>query len=114
MQMSSPTELFIDGSWRPAVSGKTFPAYNPGTGEIIGRVAEGNAEDIDRAVAAARRAFEGPWSNLAPSARGVLLRKIASAIRANSHQLALLDTRNAGRPIRDTRNDLIRAADIFD
>lgn len=108
------TELFIDGRWQSAASGRTFATYNPATGEVLAEVAAGDAEDVDRAVRAARRAFEGPWSRVTPSSRGSLLRTIASAIRANAESLALLDTRNAGRPIRDTRNDLIRAADIFD
>ena len=56
-------KMFIDGKWVPAASGKTFPVYNPATGEVMAQVAEGDREDIDRAVKAARKAFEsGPWS----------------------------------------------------
>ncbi|MCB1500257.1 MAG: aldehyde dehydrogenase family protein [Bauldia sp.] len=114
MTLSLRTNAFIDGAWTPAASGMTFRTYNPGTGEVLADVAACDREDVNLAVAAARRAFDGPWSAIAPTARGTLLRQIASLIRANAADLALLDTRNAGRPIRDTRNDLVRAADIFD
>lgn len=57
-----PKRMLIDGKWVEAASGKTFESINPSTGEVLARVAEGDAEDIDRAVAAARRAFNGPWS----------------------------------------------------
>ena len=58
--------MLIDGEWVKAASGKTFESRNPATGELLATVAEGDAEDIDRAVAAARRAFEGPWSKMKP------------------------------------------------
>jgi acyl-CoA reductase-like NAD-dependent aldehyde dehydrogenase len=114
MVLSLRTEAFIGGTWRPAASGMTLRTYNAGTGEIMAEVAACDREDVDLAVAAARRAFEGEWSRVAPTARGRLLRDVANLIRVNAADLALLDTRNAGRPIRDTRNDLVRAADIFD
>ena len=60
---AAPRKLFIDGQWTEAASGKTFETPNPATGETIAKVAEGDAEDIDRAVKAARKAFEGgPWA----------------------------------------------------
>jgi aldehyde dehydrogenase (NAD+) len=62
-------KLLIDGSWVEAKSGKTFDSINPSTGLVIGTVAEGDKEDVDLAVAAARRAFEGPWSKFTPSRR---------------------------------------------
>jgi acyl-CoA reductase-like NAD-dependent aldehyde dehydrogenase len=112
--MEHYTDLFIDGQWRPALSGATFMTYNPATGEPLAEVAAGEAADIDLAVSAARRAFEGRWSRLSATERGVILRKIADLLRSRAESLALLDTQDAGRPIRDTRNDLVRAADIFD
>jgi phenylacetaldehyde dehydrogenase len=69
--IATKRQLFIDGRWVDAASGKTFETPNPATGETLATVAEGDAEDIDRAVRAARRAFEdGPWSRMTPSDRG--------------------------------------------
>ena len=69
--LGSPRKMFIDGKWVAAASGKTFPVYNPATGEVMAQVAEGDREDIDRAVKAARKAFEdGPWSTMTSSERG--------------------------------------------
>ena len=64
-------KMLINGKWVEAASGKTFPTYNPATGEVLSHVAEGDREDIDRAVKAARAAFEkGPWAKISPSERG--------------------------------------------
>ena len=72
--VSTPRGMLIDGSWVEAASGKTFPVYDPATEEIIAHVAEGEGEDIDRAVRAARQAFdEGPWRKVTPSERGRML-----------------------------------------
>ena len=69
--VAAPRQLFINGQWCDAASGKTFETPNPATGETLARVAEGDAEDIDRAVRAARRAFEeGPWGRMTPSRAG--------------------------------------------
>jgi len=66
--VSKTQKILINGRWVDAASGKTFPTYNPATGEVLARVAEGDKEDIDRAVKAARTAFEtGPWSRITPS-----------------------------------------------
>jgi len=108
------TDLFIDGQWQPAVSGETFTTYNPATGEALAEVAKADAADIDRAVIAARKAFEGEWSKITPTQRGNLLQKVAQIIRERADEIALLDTRDGGRPIRDTPNDLVRASEIFD
>ena len=62
-----PKRMLIDGKWLEAVSGKTFESRNPATGELLANVAEGDAEDINLAVAAARRAFNGPWSKFKPA-----------------------------------------------
>lgn len=64
---ASPRQLFIDGQWTDAASGKTFQTPDPATGETLATIAEADAEDINRAVSAARRAFDGPWSRLTPS-----------------------------------------------
>src|SRR6185437_6695442 len=78
---AAPRKLFIDGQWTEAASGKTFETPNPATGETLANVAEGDAEDINRAVSAARKAFDsGPWSRMTPSDRGRLIWKIGDLI----------------------------------
>lgn len=91
--------MLIDGKWVEAASGKTFDSINPSTGEVIAKVAEGDSEDINRAVAAARRAFNGPWSKFKPAQRQNLLLKLADLVERNFDELASLDTLNFGGPI---------------
>src|ERR1039457_4661295 len=77
--LGTPHQLFINGQWVDAASGKTFETPNPATGETLAHVAEGGTEDIDRAVRAARRAFEeGPWGRMTASERGRIIRRIAA------------------------------------
>ncbi|MDI3327263.1 MAG: aldehyde dehydrogenase family protein [Alicyclobacillaceae bacterium] len=98
-------KMLIDGKWVDAVSGKTFPTYNPATGEILAQVAEGDKEDIDRAVQAARRAFEsGPWPKMTPSERGKLLYRLADLLEEHLEELAQLETLDNGKPIRESLN----------
>src|SRR6516162_9350473 len=79
--IAAPRQLFINGQWADAASGKTFETPNPATGETLARVAEGDAEDINRAVAAARKAFEeGPWGRMTPSERGRIVWRIGDLI----------------------------------
>lgn len=94
--------LFINGQWVPSVSGKMFETLNPATGEVICRVAEGDKEDIDRAVQAARSALErGPWSRMSARERGRLLGKLADAIESRLEELAALESLDNGKPISD-------------
>jgi aldehyde dehydrogenase (NAD+) len=96
-------KMLIGGRWVDSVSGKTFPALNPTTGETICEVAEGDKADIDKAVAAARQAFEsGPWSKMSGSERGRLINKLADAIEQNKDDLAILESINNGKPISDS------------
>ena len=75
--ISKNRKMLINGQWVEAASGKTFPTYNPATGEVLARVAEGDREDIERAVKAARTAFDtGPWSKMSASERGRLIWKL--------------------------------------
>jgi len=94
--------MLIGGEWTEAASGKTFDSINPATGEVLAKVAEGDAEDINRAVAAARKAFEGPWSKFKPYERQQLLLKIADVVEANFEELSQLDTLDMGAPISRT------------
>jgi aldehyde dehydrogenase (NAD+) len=94
--------LLIDGKWVEAASGKTFPSINPATGETLAMVAEGDREDIDRAVSAARRAFDGPWSKVKPYERQQMLLKLADLVEQHYDELSLLDTLDMGAPISRT------------
>ncbi len=101
-------KMLIDGQWVDAASGKRFETHNPATGELLATVAEGDAEDINRAVAAARRAFEGPWSKVKPFERQSLLLKLADLVDRNFEELSQLDTLDMGAPISRTRGNRLR------
>jgi aldehyde dehydrogenase (NAD+) len=92
-------KLLIDGEWVPARSGKTFETLNPSSGQPLTQVAEGDAADVDLAVAAARRAFEGPWSKFTPAQRQNVLLKFADLIEANIDELAMLNVVDMGVPV---------------
>ncbi|MGH9545049.1 MAG: aldehyde dehydrogenase family protein [Terriglobales bacterium] len=113
--LSQPRKMLIDGQWVDAVSGKTFETYNPATGEVLAHVAEADAADIDRAVKAARQAFEsGPWPEMSPSKRGRLLWKLGDLIQQNLEELAELETLDNGKPIFFSRLvDVPSAAESF-
>jgi len=98
------TECFIGGRWTPSASGKTFDTLNPATEEVIATVAEGDAEDIDAAVRAAREEFErGEWSKMDARDRGRLIGKLADLIENEIDDLAALESLDNGKPIRDSR-----------
>ncbi|MCC6494578.1 MAG: aldehyde dehydrogenase family protein [Pirellulales bacterium] len=98
------TQCFIGGKWVPAVSGKTFETIHPATEEVIAEVAEGDAEDIDAAVAAAREQFDGgEWSKMDARDRGILMYRLADLIEQEADELAALETLDNGKPIRDAR-----------
>jgi aldehyde dehydrogenase (NAD+) len=99
------TECFIDGKWRPSKSGKTFETVNPATEEVICEVAEGDKEDIDAAVKAARKAFDtGPWSKMDARDRGKLMHRLADLIEEEIDELAALESLDNGKPISEARN----------
>ena len=99
-----PKKLLIDGQWVDAASGKTFETINPSTGAVLAKVAEGDKADVDRAVAAARRAFEeGPWRKFKPYDRQQLILKLAQLVDQNFDELTLIDTLDMGAPIQRTR-----------
>ncbi len=113
--IGSPRQLFIDGQWTDAASGKTFETPNPATGETLARVAEGDAEDINRAVRAARVAFDsGPWSRMTPSERGRIIWKIGDKILEHVAELAQLESLDNGKPFLVAQAaDVPLAADLF-
>jgi aldehyde dehydrogenase (NAD+) len=93
------TKLLINGKWVESASGRTFPTLNPATGDEICQVAEADAPDVDRAVKAARNAFErGSWRQMDASERGRLLNKLADLIEANKEELARLESLDNGKP----------------
>jgi aldehyde dehydrogenase (NAD+) len=100
--VSKKYQLFIDGQWVDSQSGKTFQTPNPATGESLAEVAEAGKADIDQAVAAARRAFEGKWSKISARDRGRLLYKLSQLIEQHSAELAALETADNGKPIKES------------
>jgi phenylacetaldehyde dehydrogenase len=113
--IATPRQLFINGQWSDAASGKTFETPDPATGETLARIAEGDAEDINRAVKAARKAFEeGPWSRMTPSERGRLVWKIGDLILEHTDELAQLESLDNGKPFAVAQAaDVPLAADLF-
>ncbi len=96
-------DAFVDGAFVPSALGDRFATVNPATGEVLAKVAAGAAEDVDRAVAAARRAFaDGRWSDRAPTGRKAVLLRLADLVREHAEELALLDSLDAGKLIADT------------
>lgn len=94
---------FINGQAVEPASGEWFDAINPSTGQAFAQIAEGSAADVDRAVAAARAAFEGPWSKFTPAQRQRVLLKLADLLEAEFADIALVDTMEMGRPITPSR-----------
>jgi phenylacetaldehyde dehydrogenase len=113
--IATPRKLFINGQWVDAASGKTFDTPNPATGETLAHVAEGDAEDIGRAVRAARAAFdEGPWSRMTPSERGRIIWRIGDLILEHTQELAQLESLDNGKPVAvAAAADVPLAADLF-
>ncbi len=111
-----PTQMHIGGKWVNAVSGQTMDLMNPATGKKLATVALGAAADADAAVKAAREAFDhGPWPRMDALERGRLLFRLAQRIRERQQELALTDTLNIGKPLRDTAGfDIPCAADLFE
>jgi len=111
--MTIETRLFIDGQFVDAVDGATMDVINPFDGSVLAQVAEAKTADVDLAVAAATRAFPA-WSRVPAAQRGALLGKLADAIEAHADELAVLEARDTGHPIRDTRGlDVPRTAATF-
>ena len=94
-----PKGLLIGGQWVPAASGKLFPSINPSNGQVIAQLAEGDQADADRAVAAARKALEGPWKKMTPAQRQGLIWSLADAIERHFEELRLLEVLDMGSPV---------------
>src|ERR1700681_3912436 len=113
--ISKNRKMLIGGRWVEAASGKTFPTYNPATGNVLAQVAEGNSADVDRAVTAARKAFEcGPWRTLTASERGRLIWKLADLVDSHLEEFSQLESLDNGKPIGVARvADVPLAVDLF-
>jgi gamma-glutamyl-gamma-aminobutyraldehyde dehydrogenase len=100
-----PQNAWIDGGYRPAISGRTFDTVNPATGAVLGRVAACDADDVDLAVQKAREAFEdGRWSRLHPRARKDVLVRLAKLLERNARELAVMESLDSGKTIYDCEN----------
>ncbi|MCC7484733.1 MAG: aldehyde dehydrogenase [Burkholderiales bacterium] len=109
------TRLLIDGRFTDSLSGRTFVTESPIDGRGIAVLACAGTEDVDRAAVAARRAFDaGPWRRLMPAERGRVLRRIAEGIRARLDAIAEIETRDGGKTIANSRNEVEAAANVFD
>ena len=113
--LSRKARLLIGGKWVDAASGKTFPVYNPATDTILAQVAEADKEDVNRAVSAARKAFDtGPWRSMPGAERGKLLWKLAALIEKNLEQFAELESVDNGKPLAVARvADVPLTIDMF-
>ena len=92
-------KLLIGGRWVPPVSGQSFESIDPSTGDVLAHIGDGDTADVDAAVAAARRAFEGPWRKTKPFERQRLLLRLADLVDQHYDEFALLDTLEMGMPI---------------
>jgi phenylacetaldehyde dehydrogenase len=112
---SKPRRMLIDGQWVEAESGQTFPTYDPSTGDVICHVPSGEKEDIDKAVKAARTAFEsGPWRRMTPSERGKALWKLADLLEKHTEEFARLESLDNGKPLAVARvADVPLAVDLL-
>jgi phenylacetaldehyde dehydrogenase len=104
--LAKPHRMLIDGKWVEAQSGKTFDVEDPATQEVIARVPAGEKADIDRAVAAARKAFEqGPWSRMAPNERARLVWRLGDLLEQHADEFAELEALDNGKPVTNARRD---------
>jgi betaine-aldehyde dehydrogenase len=110
-----PKGNIIDGQWVPPTNGRWTDVFDPSSGDVFSSIPASAEEDIDLAVAAARRSFKaGTWSRIAPAERGRVLWRLADLIRENSEPLARVETRDSGKPICESREDIAGTADVFE
>ncbi|MGH2928656.1 MAG: aldehyde dehydrogenase family protein, partial [Solirubrobacteraceae bacterium] len=114
VQLAEQYGLFVRGEFRPAASGRTFPTIDPATEEPLTSVAEADEDDVDQAVAAARDAFQGSWGKMRGRERAKYLFRIARIIQERARELAVLESLDNGKPIRESRDvDIPLAAAHF-
>ncbi len=106
--LSKPQKLLIDNQWVESTSGKTFAVENPATSDVLAQVGHGDKHDIDKAVRAAREAFDnGPWRKMTASARSCMIWKLAELLEAHTEEFAQLESLDNGKPL-----TVARAADV--
>ncbi len=103
-----PTEILIDGQWRRTAA--TLPAEDPSTGEVFAEIGRGTAADVDEAVAAAEAARQGAWGRLTATERGRILTRIGQAVLDRAEELAVLESRDVGKPLKQARADALALA----
>ena len=106
--------MLVDGEWVEARSGRTFEVMNPATAEPMATVPDAGAEDVDRAVEAARRAFDGGWRDATAQERGRILLRLADTVRREAKRLAALETLNSGKPLAESEFDIGDVATCFE
>ena len=113
--LAKQQKMLIDGKWEDAVSGKTFPVEDPATQEVITHVPAGEKADIDRAVAAARRAFDsGPWSRLSPAERSRMVWRLGDLLEKYADEFAEIESLDNGKPVTNARSsDVAGSIDMF-
>ena len=111
--MTQAYQLYIDGQWRAGSAGETMPAINPYNQQVHATLAVATADDVAEAVSAARRAYDAVWSKTSPGERAKLLNKVAELLDADADRMALLETTDNGKVIRETHNQMGYAARIF-
>lgn len=108
-------KMYVNGAWVTSQSAKTFPVYDPSTEEVIAQVPQSDAKDVDRAVAAAKAAFEdGPWAGTTAQERGRILNRLAQKIRDEAPRLAEIEALNCGKPIVEAEYDISDVATCFE
>jgi betaine-aldehyde dehydrogenase len=110
----TPYRMLIDGEWVAAASGRTLEVMDPATGKAMATVPDAQAEDVDRAVKAARRAFEEGWRDVTAQERGRILFRLAERVRARTKELAELETLNSGKPLAESEFDIADVATCFE
>lgn len=104
--IATPHTLFIDDRFETAASGATFETIDPSTEAVLAHAARGGAADVDRAVAAARRATRGPWREITPAERGRMIFHLAEVILAHKEEIARVETLDVGKPLKESRGDV--------
>jgi acyl-CoA reductase-like NAD-dependent aldehyde dehydrogenase len=115
LALEHPRGHFVDGDWLPPSSGDWIEVEDPSTGRTFSSIAAGTAPDVDTAVEVARRTYRaGAWSRAVPAERGRTLWRLAEAVRSNADQLSRLESRDSGKPVIESREDVAGTADVFE
>ena len=107
-------QILINNSWSSGSGGQTIPMLSPSDGKEISRIARGTAEDVDNAVRAARRAFEGAWGQTPALERGRLLTRLGQRILEHAEELAQIEASDTGKPLKQARADIVNTARYFE